>query len=320
MATYTQLIDSHVRSKYIPVLVDQIFKGNPFLLKMLAKSQVKFDSGKDIVQPIMTGRVTAAGYNAAVIEEDDKYKGQFDILPKNIAQSAVFNWADIYANITILDDMVDKVNGVEGVLNIVETYMQNAKETLNELLSKQLLYAAGSKGSGGLTADWLGLDEAIAPYNTAYGGINNVADWAGVVQDGVVMTMPAFQEILMSVTYGSEKPDLAITTPAIYNALWAQALPHQRILSDKSVLGRFGFTGLEIDGCQIMVDKNCPSGRMYIINTNFWKFILHKNKAFYWTPEKSLYDSAAYVRQLLVKGNFICTSRRMNAKLTNVVV
>ena len=53
---------------------------------------------------------------------------------------------------------------------------------------------------------------------------------------------------------------------------------------------------------------------MYGINTDYFKFVVHKKKNFVWTENKSLIDADAYVRQLLFKGNLICTARRYHYK------
>ena len=118
--------------------------------------------------------------------------------------------------------------------------------------------------------------------------------------------------------YGTEVPDLCFTTQDIYDALWAQVQPSQRALNDNTVLARVGFKGIEIDGMQILVDRHCPSGYMFGLNTDYFKFVIHKKKNFVWTENKKLIDADAYVRQLLVKGNIFTSARRYHFKASGL--
>ncbi len=59
--TYDDL-DTAARKKFIPVLVDQIFISNALLAKLMAKSQIVFDSGLKIAQPVLYGMLAGGSF------------------------------------------------------------------------------------------------------------------------------------------------------------------------------------------------------------------------------------------------------------------
>ena len=59
--TYADL-DAAVRKKFLPTLIEQIFIANALLVKMMAKSQIIFDSGLKIAQPVLYGQLAGGSY------------------------------------------------------------------------------------------------------------------------------------------------------------------------------------------------------------------------------------------------------------------
>jgi hypothetical protein len=80
--TYDDL-DAAVKKKYLPKAIEQIFIGNAILTKLLAKSQVVFDSGSKIAQPVIYGKLASGSYSGM---------DTFDIGYKKIATLAEWNW------------------------------------------------------------------------------------------------------------------------------------------------------------------------------------------------------------------------------------
>jgi len=194
---------------------------------------------------------------------------------------------------------------------------------MKDMISEMLV----SDGTGNGGKDFEGLDNAIGTGTTpsSYGGItpsdlgssstNKI--WESTVNTSVgAISLSKVKGWIGDCTYGTEVPDLILTTQTLYDALWAQVQPSQRSLMPNTVLAKVGFSGIQIDTTQILVDRHCPSGYMFGMNTDYFKFVIHKKKNFLWTEEKPLIDADAYVRQLLVKGNFFTTARRYHFKAT----
>jgi len=76
--TYDEL-DAAAYKKFLPKAVEQIFIGNAILTKLMAKSQVVFDSGLKIAQPLVYGKLASGSY---------KGMDTFDITQKQISTFA----------------------------------------------------------------------------------------------------------------------------------------------------------------------------------------------------------------------------------------
>jgi hypothetical protein len=90
MALNRSWLDAHVKSKYIPILVDNVFTGTPVLAKLMSKNKVVFDSGQNIRVPILYGMKKGGPFS---------YMDRFDINPVKTRQSAQWDWKSYYTNV-----------------------------------------------------------------------------------------------------------------------------------------------------------------------------------------------------------------------------
>jgi hypothetical protein len=304
-------IDAAVRKKYLPTLVDQVFISNALLVKLMATTQVVFDSGLKIAQPVLYGQLAGGSY---------KGLDPFDISYKQTQTYAEWDWKNLYVNVTIAGDDMAKTEGDEKIIGLVQSKMETASLTMNELLSKMFF----GDGTGNASKDFDGLLNAIdsgSTYST-YGGIDRSTNsWWGSQLDstGGAITLGAVQNMIGLCTVGTKKPNLAFTTQALFDKLWARVQPQQRFLDGKSDIAKVGFTGINFNNhMEIIVDNHCPSGTMFLLNTEYWKLVLNRSRNFYWTAEKTPTDQDAYVRQLLTMGNLICTQPRVQGVLSGL--
>jgi len=310
--TYDQ-IDAHVRSKYIPILVDQVFKSNPVLVKLMAKNKVVYDSGKSIRVPILYGKKKGGSYSGL---------DRFDINPVKTRNLAEFEWKGYYTNITIVGEELDMIEGDEKILSLVANEIKEAELKMKDMLADAIFATnPGPKDLNSLyQAVGTGTYGGIAPADLGDNGDGSEPGvWTSRVDTtGGSVTLSYVKSLIGDVTWGTEVPDLIVTTQDIYDAIWAQVQPQQRGLLQNTILAKVGFTGIQIDGTQILVDRHCPAGMMYGINTDYFKFVINKHKNFKWTANKDIVDADAYVRQLLFRGNLICTSRRYHFRASSL--
>lgn len=308
--TYDDL-DAAVRRTYLPTLIDQFFVSNALLVRLMSKSRVVLDSGKDIGQPVLYGKLAGGSYSGM---------DTFDIVRRNTKTLAVWDWRGNYANITISGWDMAITEGDEKIIGLLESEMETASMTLNDNTSEQIM----GDGTGNDSKDFNGLLDGIATGNI-YGGINRAEEpwWrAKVDTTGGAVTIDAINSMIGQCTVEQKKPDLIITSQAVYDKVWARCQPQQRFLSGNgkhSDLASVGFSGIEFNGhAAILVDPHCPAGYMFFLNTDSWKFILNKNKNFQWTEPKTPINADAYVRQLLVIGNLFTVAPRLNGLLTGL--
>lgn len=304
-------IDAAVRKKYLPTLIDQIFISNALLAKLMAQNQVVFDSGLKIAQPVLYGQLAGGSYFGL---------DSFDISYKQTQTYAEWDWKAVYVNVTIPGTDMARTEGDEKIIGLVQSKMETASMTMQELLSAQIF----GDGTGNASKDFDGLLNGVdsGSIYATYGGIERTANgwWASQMDTtGGAVTLDAIQNMIGLCTIGAKKPNLCFTTQALWNKIWARVQPQQRFLDGKSDLAKVGFSGINFNNhMEILVDNHCPSGYMYFLNSEYWKLILNRHRNFFWTAEKSPTDQDAYVRQLLTMGNLICVQPRVQGVMTGL--
>lgn len=311
MALTYEDLDAAVMKKFLPKAIEQIFIGNPILTKLLAKGQVIFDGGLKIAQPIIYGKLASGSY---------KGLDTFDISYKQTQTYAEWDWKNHYCNVTIPGDDLAKTEGDSKIIGLLASKMETATLTAHDDFAT--FFFGDGTGNGGKDFDGLlnGVDNGTL-YDS-YGGISRATNtwWkAQLDSTGGATTIDAINSMIGSCTIAQKKPDLAFTTQAIYDKIWARIQPQQRFLDSKSQLAQVGFTGINFNGhCEIIVDNHCPSGYIFFMNTDYWKLILNRKRNFYWTPEKTPVDADAYVRQLLTMGNLLTVQPRVQGQLSGL--
>jgi len=303
--TYNE-IDAHVREKYIPTLQDQFYYSTPIFTQLMAKSKIVYDSGSKIDQPVLYGDLNNGWYSGL---------DEFDISTLETTTVAKFAWKLAWVNVTISGEDELMVEGDEKVLSLVETKMDNAQKTFTKMMTKAMLSTSQ-------------LTKAIHPFVTAisttgtYGEINkaNYSWWQGNVNStGGAFSMDMFQSMYGDCSDGSVQPDLIITTQDIYDKIWLRVQPVQRgNLENTPALAKVGFSGISFNKATIVVDNACPSGYAFFLNTNYWKFVVHRKRNMYWTPPKVPIKQDAFVRQLLWAGALICAAPRWQGYITSI--
>ena len=310
--TYSDM-DAAVLKKFLPKAVEQIFISNAVLVKLLAKSKVLFDGGLKIAQPIIYGKLASGSYSGL---------DTFDIGYKQTQTFAEWDWKSHYVNITLPGDDLDKAEGDGKIIGLLASKMETATLTAHDDFATFFF----GDGTGNSSKDWDGLLNAVddgSIYGT-YGGITRSTSvnswWTGQLDTtGGATTIDAINTMIGKCTIGQKKPDLCFTTQTIYDKIWARVQPQQRYLENKSSLAQVGFTGINFNGhMEIIVDNHCPSGYLFMLNTDYWKLILHKKTNFRWTAEKIPVDADAYVRQMLTRGNLICVQNRVQGQMTSL--
>ena len=220
----------------------------------------------------------------------------------------------MYVNVTLDGETELKVEGDEKILSIIATKMQNAGLTFSKKLNNAMYVSQGTK--------------AIVPMTTAlgitgtYGEIDKATYtwWRGNVDStGGVFSMDMLLSMYGSCSDGPLQPDLIITTQAIYDKIWLRVQPQQRgNLDNTPGLAQIGFTGINFQKATIIVDKYCPTGYIFVLNTNFWKLIVHKKRNMFWTERKIPINQDAWVRQLLWAGALCCIAPRWNGYISSV--
>ncbi|MFA5132943.1 MAG: phage major capsid protein [Candidatus Paceibacterota bacterium] len=304
--TYSEL-DAHVREKYIPILTDQFYYSTPIFTRLMSKNKVTYDSGSKIDVPVLYGDLNSGWYSGL---------DEFDISLIETTTLAKHAWYLMWVNVTMDGETELKVEGDEKILSIVQSKMQNAQKTFTKKFSEAIFDTSWSD-----TKAIPPLISALATTGT-YGEISKTSYswWRGQVDStGGAFSMSMLQSAYGNCCDGAVQPDLIITTQDIYDKIWNRVQPTQRgDLTTAPDLARVGFTGIAFNKATIVVDHYCPSGYIFILNTDYWKMVVHRKRNMYWTEPKVPINQDAWVRQLLWAGSFICTAPRWNGYISSV--
>ena len=104
-----------------------------------------------------------------------------------------------------------------------------------------------------------------------YGGIDRgtYGFWKSQVTDatGKTFSLSMVNQMITRCTDGTDRPDMIVTTPEIWDALWDLFQQQQRYKAEQ--VADTGFDTIRFRGIDIMFDRYAPEGRMYFFNTKY---------------------------------------------------
>jgi hypothetical protein len=308
------VILSTTLKKYRKTLTDNIHKSNAVWLKLKQDGAIKEeDGGERIVEPLMYGKNTTSG-------SYDGYE-QLDTTPQSGIDSAEFNWKQYSVSISISGKEERQNAGTSRIINLLEAKIKQAELSLMESLSEGLF----SDGTGNSSKDLTGFAAMISSSGT-YGGINSATYtwWAANADD----TSEALDLVDMRTYFnnasigGRDMPNLIVTSQTLFES-YEGLFTHVAVTGSNSRAGDFstmsagqkqmadgGFQTLGFKGVPIVWDEQCPSDRMYFLNTRHMKLVVHKDANFETTDFVKPENQDARVAQILFMGNVTCNRRK----------
>ncbi len=290
----------------IPKAVDNIFTSNPLLMRLKEKGR-KYDSGREIVQPIVYDDVNA-------VQEYEGSEVLSTELNDNIT-AAVFQWRQYSAffGVTGREEIIN--DGAKGILNLLK---MKQKVTEVSLLNKLGTDLQGTNSTG-KKLDGLGL--LLDDTSTSYGGISSTdfAGWAAIVHLISSNTLSLFelQKMQGRATISGDHPTVNVTGQPLYDKFWSLVQPDQRFVDSK--MADAGFGGLKFNGVPVVVDSHV-SGSGYGSADNFWQmlnedyldFVTHSRINFKVVPIPQTKDQDVKMVRIFWAGNLTCSARRMH--------
>ena len=325
MALSYDSLTAVTRDKFIPVLVDNIFKSNILTFKMLQNSEPSA-SGNKVLQPLEYAKSGSKGF----------YNG-YDVLdttPQELFTDASFDWVQCHASITYSGREESLNSGAERVIDLISAKVKNAEKSLKDLFGSQL-YSDNDGSSVSTPADaqangFVGLQHIIAADRTL-GGIDstnypwwdgNVAAFGSSTYNTVAGSSGAnsigreIREMYGACSIDNDKPDLIVTTQIIFDAYEESLAAQKRFGASSESLADAGFNNLLYRGTPVVVDDHCPAGHMYFLNTKYLRFRHHASRNFAFQGFNKPVNQDASVAHILWLGALTCSNPRMLGKLT----
>jgi len=267
---FTQLT-SITREKVLPKIVDQIGQDHPLLQRLWDNIKL-WNGGRRLDIPVKYRHNSQGG----------SYSG-LDVLDTGQQQTrtrAYFNIKQVYQPITIAH--IDQaLNAGEGkIADLMDTEMEEAKESLTDKLCTQLF----SDGTGNGGKDLTGLKAAVGNDGTAtasYGDITlGTYTWfqghytasVGSLQVSDLATM------MDSCTSGADAPTIIVTTKTLKSAYEALLNSQVRFsMVNGKVSADAGIVDLSFRTVPVIADEYCGSTDMFFINEKYVKLYYIKH-------------------------------------------
>ena len=246
---------------------------------------------------------------------------------REIINAAYFWVKHYYGNSTIYRTDELENDGPYAEVQIVTQKIANAQKTVTKKLATDL-YSSSSDTAKELTG-LLSLTSETA--TVAYGGIieNDLVatdltkPWEGkttTTTEGISLAVIRTLASLAKIHSGANgKPDIGVTTETLFNIISGILQVQQRFTTDSDTVNA-GFTNLVFEGKIIAADDFCTSGYLFLLNSKFAGFAIHKNGYFYRTPWGDLLPAgqAAKSMKIFWDGNLICSNRKAHAAHSNL--
>jgi hypothetical protein len=311
----TVLASSLTRSR--KKLIMASMKSNALMAWVFATNRVEYeDGGSQISNPLVLGR----NPNVTSME----YYDQIPVAQTNEFGTVNYGWSRVVGTVIISDQEEDENKGESMIFKIMKGKLQVLEESIKEKFS-EYLYAAG----GGV--DPLGLAALIPddPTTGTLGGLSRATEtqwrtssynFAGGLN--ATNIEEAFDDILLDLTFKSDKPDIILAGRNIFR-LYRAAVRDKIVLnlSDTSNGKRMmdlGFGGLAHQGIPMLYDEDCPVNKAYFINSTYLRLHILKGVNMRVKQLNSPWDTDASGSRVVWQGQFcLWRAYRTHAVLNN---
>lgn len=304
-------LSSSTLQSYSPKLADNVFRNHPLLEALTSSGHVKFEDGRTIVLPVMTGTngtvASYAGYTA------------ISLTAQTGMSAAEYPWKQIGGSVIISGIEKAKNSGKSRNFDLLKAKTRQLELSFKAAIATQLL--TDGSGNGGLDIDGLGL--AISATST-YGGLDvaTYTTWKSTVDDPGSSTALLLADLdhdynLASDDNGTTSPNFEITTMALWEAYSAMLQPQQHFTDPRTA--EAGFRNLTHRGVPVVWDRSLTAGFWYMLNLEHVWFFGHSDNWFATTPfvKQTVNGVDAEVALMTTYCNLAVDERRRHAVLKN---
>jgi hypothetical protein len=301
MALDYDQISAVTKRYFLPEMADNIFVATPELKRLKEKGLKLVDGGTQINTPLEYAQGNFQWFSGAetlLTADVDNFT------------SAVYQWKQATAPITIsrLDEL--KNMGDAQVIDFVRSKVKNAQKTLSDNLSQ------GIFNSGTDSKAIVGLRAIVASSNTI-GGISQTTYswWAGKLDASTTtLGLAALESLFLTCSEDTEQPSVAYTTKSLYGKYWGLLTPNQRYIDEESA--NAGFKSLMFNGIPVLACSNCPSLHLFFINENYLYLFTHKEENMRMEDFETPRNQAVKSARILWAGALGSTNNRYHGKFS----
>lgn len=345
--TFNEAVTSVTRSYIVPKAYDTVTRGSPVLMKLLQTAK-KWKTGVKY-EVIIKYQDSTNGGNTGIADRLDTDR-------QNTRTKMEFTPKMAYKPVVVADIETTLNQGDEQVIDLLETEFDSQAQSLMMLMAQNLWTGTGSGNN------WDSLYNAAddATNFASYGGLAR-ATYTTIkgyylAATGAV-TLAKLATAYDAVQIGTDTPDIIATTKTLWTTYESLLTPTVRagytqsgypktnsfgmVPATQALAGQQGFDTLFFRGTPVVKDEQIPSGKIFMVNTNFFGFKginvkglkqvnfkktndgvptgvpgrIPSTLGFNFRDMMSPVDQLAEVGQLIYAGNFICENPRLQGQM-----
>jgi len=276
--TFSEAVTSVTRSYIVPKCYDTVSNGSPVLMKLLQnakpwKSGVSYDV-------IVKYQDSTNGGNTGIADKLDTDR-------QNVRTTMTFRPKMAYKPVVIANIEQTLNQGDEQVIDLLEAEFDSQAQSLMQVMATNLWTGTGSGNS------WDSIYNA-ADDGTNFGTYGTLSRTTYTTLKGYylasagALTLAKMATAYDSVSIGNDSPDIIATTKTLWSTYESLLQPTVRagytqngypkmnafgmVPTTAAMAGQAGFDVLFFRGTPVVKDEQIPSGKMFLINTNYFGF------------------------------------------------
>ena len=266
------------------------------------------DGGESIVEQLMYGmNSTVKSYSGSETLDTTLQEG---------LTIARYNWKQYAATIGATGLEMRNNKGEAAMLNLLKSKIKQAEMSLRNTMNADAFGDGTGNGSKTLT----GL-QAIVSTTGTLGGLSPTTYtwWKPTSTSGgsfAAQGLASMRTLYNTLSLGNDKPDFIITTQSVYEFFESSLQPQERYTDTKAA--NSGWPNITFKGVPVLFDRDCPSGKLYMLNSNYLNFVVHSDADFAMGDMQTPINQDVVSAQLIFQGNLTCSNRRMLGELTAI--
>lgn len=234
----------------------------------------------------------------------------------------------MYSSATIYKTDELENAGEYAEVQLVTSKIANAQKTAAWYLANAI-YTGNGDSAEGLTG-LLNLTDSTNT-STAYGNIaqtdlvatDGSYPWRAIrttTTEGISLAVIRTLRTACKIYDGPNgKADIGLTTEALFNIISGILQTQQRFTQDTDT-AKAGFENLVFEGMILSADDYCPSGDLFLLNSKFIGYAIHRDGYFVRSPWADLITANLVAKSMKIfwHGNLVCSNRRAHALHTNL--
>ena len=262
------------------------------------------DGGESIVVQLMYGKNnTVKSYEGYEV---------LDVTPQEGLTAAKFPWKQVAGSISISRKEERQNSGESKLISLMKSKVTQAEISMRDEINRQWF----GDGTGNNSKDMFGLQLLVedgAAWGTLAGIDRNDAlntwwrnQFIGTVGSFATNGLDKMRTLYNSASRGNEHPDIGLTTQSVFEFYEKVLVPQERF--DDKTTGDAGFQNLKFKGMVLGYDEQCPTGYMWMLNSNYLEADIDKESDLITTEFVRPENQDAKTAQILLMGNFVTSN------------